>query len=134
MQQFRRERPTTFLDLPAEIRIEIYNLLLVERQTVRIPGRLLNLYPPVLRVCKQIHAEAAPILYGRNKMRLALYGGDGVPRQWSRSGFLLLGTRYLRLVRRLELVIWARVSKFWVKSIRQTLSTDYWQKAMACKV
>ena len=42
MQHFRRERPITFLDLPAEVRIEIYDLLLVERQTVRIPERLLS--------------------------------------------------------------------------------------------
>ena len=96
MQHFRRERPTTFLDLPAEIRIEIYNLLLVERQTVRIPERLrnngvdFNVYPHVLRVCKQIHAEAAPAFYGRNEMRLLFYGGDDIPHQRCRSGFLSL--------------------------------------------
>jgi hypothetical protein len=69
-----------------------------------------NVYPHVLRVCKQIHAEAASVFYGRNEMRLLFYGGDDVPHQRCRSGFLSLsrvGSLYLRLVRRLELIIFA---------------------------
>jgi hypothetical protein len=114
MQYFQRERPTTFLDLPAEIRIDIYDLLLVQRPAVSFRGRLLddtvkfNVYPHVLRVCRQIHEEAASVFYGRNEMRLLLYGIHGVPYQRWRSGSLSrlfeVGTLYLRLVKRLELV------------------------------
>src|ERR1700722_3376414 len=87
MQYFQRERPTTFLDLPVEIRIDIYDLLLVQRRAVSFHGRLLNdtvkfnVYPHVLRVCRQIHEEAASVFYGRNEMRLLLYGIHGVPYQ-----------------------------------------------------
>jgi hypothetical protein len=74
MQYFQRERPTTFLDFPAEIRIDIYDLLLVQRPAVSFRGRLLNdtvkfnVYPHILRVCRQIHEEAASVFYGRNEM------------------------------------------------------------------
>lgn len=68
MQHFRRERPITFLDLPAEVRIEIYDLLLVERQTVRpLPAvetglsiAALQGWNPLSQACQKTRADRFP--------------------------------------------------------------------------
>ncbi|KAH9905262.1 hypothetical protein F4778DRAFT_729208 [Xylariomycetidae sp. FL2044] len=79
------------LDLPREIRLRIYDLLLVSRvhhiqimleaymgeHTKVVPwltqyARYLQrqtIEPAVLQTCRQIHLEAAPILYSRNTFR-----------------------------------------------------------------
>ena len=98
MQQFRRERPTTFLDLPAEIRVEIYDLSLVERQTVRIPERLLsnavdfNIHPSCVFVSKYMRK---PRLFSMAEMRCDLCSTDvmtsltsGADRDFYRSPWL----------------------------------------------
>lgn len=51
----------SFLSLPYELRLEIYNHLLLLPPT---PPQ--TLHPQILRACRQIHAEALPLLYGRN--------------------------------------------------------------------
>jgi hypothetical protein len=76
----------TFLGLPAEIRLEIYDILLVNRWEGPIPSwdlrghktgqkrvRLLKalpdprtISPNILRTCKQIYIEARPIIYTQN--------------------------------------------------------------------
>ena len=62
-----------FLDLPPEIRIKIYDLLLVNRineRLIDVNGSLLSqlseIHVAVLRLCKVIHREAAPVLYENN--------------------------------------------------------------------
>ncbi|KAF7196132.1 hypothetical protein HII31_02533 [Pseudocercospora fuligena] len=68
-----------FLDLPAEIRLNVYSFLLVcqskcpvaiyynscRSHTSRITG--LSRGIAILRACKLIYEEAAPVLYGSNK-------------------------------------------------------------------
>ncbi|KAI0389585.1 hypothetical protein F5Y17DRAFT_448480 [Xylariaceae sp. FL0594] len=81
-----RQFKSLLLDLPTEIRLEIYDLLLVSRfnrwdnsswatgNTYQKPILLSSIQAPqyrtmepaILRTCKQIYHEAIPILYSRN--------------------------------------------------------------------
>jgi hypothetical protein len=59
--------PLTFLDLPGEIRNQIYLYLLI-LPSLSAP-RLLGdppIYPSILSVCHAVHSEAIRILYGTN--------------------------------------------------------------------
>ena len=73
-------RPSAFLMLPAELRNTIYALLLTAPAHVKQSRRIatrglcsdyvlppLDLCPALLRTCKQVHDEAASILYGANQ-------------------------------------------------------------------
>ncbi|KAL8790111.1 MAG: hypothetical protein Q9213_000813 [Squamulea squamosa] len=74
----------SFLLLPPEIRHHIYNELLTTRpkDSPNEPvllwhdrdgrARSISLYPEIMRVSKQINAEATPVLYERNKFWLDL--------------------------------------------------------------
>ncbi|KAK1657577.1 hypothetical protein BDP55DRAFT_638598 [Colletotrichum godetiae] len=58
-----------FLDLPCEIRLDIYALLLVLHtplEKVSPSSPQIRLHPAILSVNRQIHAEGTPILYGNN--------------------------------------------------------------------
>jgi hypothetical protein len=59
--------PLLFLDLPGEIRNQIYKelLLLLPLSTPRILGDP-PIYPQILAVCRKVHEEAKQILYGCN--------------------------------------------------------------------
>lgn len=59
--------PLSFLDLPGEIRNQIYKdlLLILPLSTPRILGDP-PIYPQILAVCRQVHDEATQILYGAN--------------------------------------------------------------------
>jgi hypothetical protein len=62
-------------DLPGEIRRQIYCQLLVNQANDEMPrGRIYpgkgpqkTVEPAMLRVCKRMHDEAAPVLYGQNE-------------------------------------------------------------------
>lgn len=58
----------TFLDLPGEIRNQIYRLLLIvpSPSTKRVLGSDPAIYPQILCVCRKVHKEASEILYGAN--------------------------------------------------------------------
>jgi hypothetical protein len=64
-----------FFDLPAEIRRQIYCQLLISQADGEMrPGRICQgkgphqtVQPAMLRVCKQMHNETIPILYGQNE-------------------------------------------------------------------
>ena len=70
------KRKISFLTLPVEIRLEIYDLLLVMRDKRTGQNTPLDLFPTdsdeaqveldILRTCKQIYDEASPILYSQN--------------------------------------------------------------------
>lgn len=63
-------RPLTFLDLPAELRIQVYNELLPDRSpwsmwpamSVRVEGQKAS--TNFMASCRQVHEEAASLLYG----------------------------------------------------------------------
>ena len=57
----------TFLDLPGEIRNQIYHQLLI-LPDISTPRRLGDppLYPRLLEVCRMVHEEGKQILYGSN--------------------------------------------------------------------
>lgn len=73
----RNKRFPTFLNLPLEIRLEVYRHMLaggnVEQDTT-------ELYPALLRVSKLVYSEAEEVLYSENRfsVRVDLYhGGSG---------------------------------------------------------
>jgi len=71
--------PITLLTIPVEIRLLVYDYLLVSRDrwagfkvietslSKRIPCEPRSLHPAILLTCKQIHNEASPILYSENE-------------------------------------------------------------------
>jgi hypothetical protein len=69
----------TLLDLPVEIRLEIYDLLLVspldrDQKTswaITKAYKKITVQVNVLRTCKQVYYEAVSILYSRNLFRIA---------------------------------------------------------------
>ncbi|KAG8527357.1 uncharacterized protein KY384_007509 [Bacidia gigantensis] len=54
------------MDLPLEVRLMIYGLLLKQDQWILHTYRDFGLAPQILRSSKTIHAEACPLLYGEN--------------------------------------------------------------------
>jgi hypothetical protein len=84
-----RQRPSAYLELNYDNRSMIYHELLVRPTAIALqdsrpyPPRskwLYNLAPPqwpfhpeILRVCKQAHNEAIPILYGMNEFHFRLF-------------------------------------------------------------
>ena len=57
----------SFLDLPGEIRNQIYSELLIipDLSTPRLLGDP-PLYPQILEVCRKVHDESKQFLYGKN--------------------------------------------------------------------
>ena len=80
-QQARRHgRQLTFLDLPAEIRILIYQLLLCQDEPMSGSWNT-KLSPTILCTCRQILNEARPILYGENVWKIKIWqNGCGAER------------------------------------------------------
>jgi len=71
--QANQVQKQNFLSLPCELRLEIYSYLLLANTSPRYRhvGKAQTSSPeiwtPLLRVNRQIHAEASPILYSQNK-------------------------------------------------------------------
>ena len=72
-----RDFPSPFLRLPPEVRLQIYRLLLLSHQSVRMVRHSKNrstscpngLFPAILSTCRLIHREATDVLYGENRFR-----------------------------------------------------------------
>ena len=72
----KENNKVTFLTLPVEIRLQIYDLLLVSRNSVtgekrslpmfKDPGDEPRLHPAILQTCKQVHHEANSIVWSQN--------------------------------------------------------------------
>lgn len=68
----------SFLDLPAELRNDIYSLILPTSDSFGVNDLATKPHFPVvskkstsmLRTCRQIHAETTPILYGSNTFHI----------------------------------------------------------------
>jgi hypothetical protein len=70
-----------FMELPPEIRLSVYELLLVDIRERSDYGLITNwysgpdrfrLHPAVLGTSKQIHSEAQPVLYRKNKFEVTI--------------------------------------------------------------
>ncbi|KAF2240591.1 hypothetical protein BU26DRAFT_202967 [Trematosphaeria pertusa] len=71
-----------FMDLPAELRLHIYETLLVDTHSYIVPIANLpparphvskSLQPVILRLSRQIHKEALPVLYSSNTFLIRTY-------------------------------------------------------------
>lgn len=63
------KQPTSFFSLPPEVRVQIYKYALTREGKIMAQireGRSRTITPSLLRICKQVHNEASPILYGEN--------------------------------------------------------------------
>lgn len=65
---------TSFFDLPAEIRNDIYALAVIEEQPIaaRLPFKV----PPITQVCHQTRIEALPVFYAGNHFDLDIESTD----------------------------------------------------------
>lgn len=59
-------RHARLLDLPPEIRNDIYFYILLEEAPIDVPSSGKVVKPAVLKVCRQRRKEASPIYYGQN--------------------------------------------------------------------
>jgi len=79
-QAFRFPR---FMELPAELRVNVYEALLVDDRARTEKGWLIGdegcrLHTAVLRTSKQVYCEALPILYNQNRFGIRIgYTGEG---------------------------------------------------------
>lgn len=55
-----------FLTIPAELRNRIYELVVIEEETIRFQHTAKSLQPPILRVCQQTRTECRQMYYERN--------------------------------------------------------------------
>ncbi|KAF4445601.1 hypothetical protein F53441_10665 [Fusarium austroafricanum] len=110
------------MTIPPEIRLKIYHYLLISRQCALLHKRKeefrlvaknpwdcpLNIYPQILRTCKQINQEATPILYSRNLFRRGYewphqYTDSGTRIRWPVSDTSLISQANLASISRIHL-------------------------------
>ena len=94
----KREFPR-FMELPPELRVNVYEWLLVDAQDRNEHGNVdssfernrFKLHPAVLRTSKQIYSEAQPILYKQNKFGASVtYFEEGTDGPWGTTMGCLL--------------------------------------------
>jgi hypothetical protein len=97
-----REFPS-FMELPPELRINIYETLLVDNRTRDEKGWLKDerdkctLHTAVLRTSKQVYSEARPVLYDRNKFSVMIgYTWKGSRPSSAQLGKNRIGLRVVR--------------------------------------
>ncbi|KAI9718266.1 MAG: hypothetical protein M1812_004256 [Candelaria pacifica] len=112
-------RQFTFLELPGEIRNEIYSLLLsvddtdpragrgdiLFRPTIGLRLRPPKVYPAILATNHLIHDEAADFLYGKNIFHCFLTGGMTGPEFPLESLEAFVKCRYFRLISRWAIML-----------------------------
>ena len=90
-----------FLDLPAELRNEIYRLVFVTPDCFNFdtPSNFTR-SAALLRTCKQVHSEGRSILYSENHflfMRKTVRHGSYWEREWNEVGFKAV-RKFLRII------------------------------------
>ena len=97
----------SFLDLPLELRQQIYRYYLVREQALVIKKNVVDFDPQgvvmvrnLSLVCKTIKDEALDILYGENCFKLYLTGEDG---HLMKTTF---GEEQIRRLRNVRLIAW----------------------------
>jgi hypothetical protein len=70
---------TSFLNLPAEMRVEVYTYILPQDSTIDLRDSVACIPPALLSVCRLIRKEAQPIYYGQNTFRGAVGPFRGPP-------------------------------------------------------
>lgn len=86
-QYIYQKTTTTFLDLPRELRDQIYELSLVSDRVVDLRRLVtvlscdakLGIAPALLRASRQIHSEAIEIMYSLNTFQATIFLGLGPP-------------------------------------------------------
>lgn len=97
------QAPCGFLRLPYELRLRIYEDLLVADSTIHIadnrPRFTGRLEPQLLRTCRQIHDEGADILYGSNTFEALLHTNGVLARHLNKWLRTITDTNVVRLQR-----------------------------------
>ncbi|KAK5126704.1 hypothetical protein LTR85_009638 [Meristemomyces frigidus] len=78
--QHRKASTSLFLEIPVELRLVVYELLLTTNEPIDPCARCAyrgtackdGLQPQLLRACRQMHREARTVLYGQNVFLLSL--------------------------------------------------------------
>ena len=100
--------------LPPELRLQIYthlfstpthtSLLLRSPTKIELISFARNAHAGILKTCRTLYREAAPILYDTVTFRFQIYPEDGFPATGrGRSGGLMESALFLRWVRRMEI-------------------------------
>ena len=71
-----------FLDLPPELRLEVYKYILISRNCEAPGAEDQVIETSLLRTCKLVYEEAAPVLYGENEFTVEIIFP---PNSWSGS-------------------------------------------------
>ena len=72
-------KATGLFSLPAELRNQVYDLVLQQPKNTMIQIKSIGFTAPglaLLRACKQIYHEATPIFYTTNRFRVQIYKYD----------------------------------------------------------
>lgn len=70
LRKMDRERAfLEFMELPPELRLGVYEALLIVAEGTSKQKGVPRLHPAVLRTWKQVYSEAMPVLYKQNKFR-----------------------------------------------------------------
>ena len=104
-----QESKSNFLSLPPEVRLRIYDYLLVCKSHVTPdyrPRRRQPITLSVLRTCKQIHTEASQIFYSKNEIQI---DKPGPVIRWLKG----IGQTNVKLLRKIR--IFADVGHLWYK-------------------